>query len=332
MNLLSLNLLRARPSLRSIFLALTLGAAPTFAADISDDFTAGLDPLWFVYNPFAPFGVKGSVTAQDGVVTISHPPSPAPQIAPALISIERNDVYWSDFELSVEFSGWPVGTKINPTLALGGRNNPAPDGTPTGYALSVIPNSSPEIGALNGVASASIGLETVVGGRILSPSLAWSTIPDLDPTKWYRAVFSITTRASGGATARGKIYEVGNDTPIQSCGWYLPKPAYYAGGVALGALDRAGLFQIANNGVSFKLDNFKASGTPVTPVSDPAINIQPAVVLDWPAATVGWILESSAAANGPWTKSTQALGVVADQNQVVVDGAASHQFFRLRKP
>ncbi|MGE3311717.1 MAG: hypothetical protein AB7O66_17255, partial [Limisphaerales bacterium] len=57
------------------------------------------------------------------------------------------------------------------------------------------------------------------------------------------------------------------------------------------------------------------------------------VVLSWPVASAGYVLESAAALpTASWTLESGAVVVVGDQNTVTVDAGPGARYFRLRKP
>ena len=57
------------------------------------------------------------------------------------------------------------------------------------------------------------------------------------------------------------------------------------------------------------------------------------VVLSWPAASTGYVLESTAKFPAQtWTAVTTPPTVVGDQNTLSVDASTGTQYYRLRKP
>jgi hypothetical protein len=310
-----------------------MAATPAVAAEITETFSAPLPATWQRYAPLAAFGVPSQATVQDGVLTLSHPASPVPQIAPAVIGIGPTDINWSDFEMSVEFTGWAAGDKVNCSILLSARTSLGGDGLASGYSLSITPTAEPALANTGYLPTAGLSLESVVGGRSIG-SLAGTDIPTLDPVKWYRTVFRGTRSDTETSVIRlyAELYEAGGSEPIAIIFGRVPA-AHFSGSLSLAAVDRAALAGIGNNGVTVKFDNFKASGTPVTPVAEPSLTVANAVMLSWPASTIGWTLESAANADGPWTSSAAAHRIIdGDQNRITTESSGAARFFRLRKP
>jgi len=298
---------------------------------MADDFSGPLSDAYKQFHPFAAFGVRGSITTADGVLTISHPPSPAPQIAPATSSISRDETHYSEFWMEVEFSGWSDAADANPVVALIGHHSLNADGTSNGHAMVVKPSASPQFEKLSFVTHPSISFERLVRGAPIG-SLGIAEIPKLDPAKWYRAVFTMRQGPPPGSRMEGWIYERGNPKPLAHALATVQRPSIHSGGAALGVLDLSGFLGTANTGFSLKFDNFQVNGVEVAQVGNPSLAITPSVTLEWPAATAGWILEGAPSASGPWTKSPETPGVVGDINEVSIRASSSQHYFRLRKP
>lgn len=261
-------------------LALAVSAADT--TEIADDFGGALAPAWQKYAPLAAFGVPVTVATQDGVLLFAHPPSPVPTVAPAIVGAFRPDVTWSDFEVAVDFSGWSTGSKVNTTIALGGRTSTGSDGLANQYLLTIQPSATPELAGTGFQADPGMSLEHVANGALVpGGSLVLTSFPPLDPAKWYRAVFrGRSLQSVPQLRLEGELYQVGVPGLIAHLAARLPA-AYYSGAVSLGAVDRAALAGIANNGVTVKFDNFTAKGAHVPPFTEPSVSVRRAVVLSW---------------------------------------------------
>jgi len=70
-------------------------------------------------------------------------------------------------------------------------------------------------------------------------------------------------------------------------------------------------------------------GTLMCPFPRPALGIVPAVLLNWPDYSSGWILEFAPMAMGPWQPADVMPTLHGGQNTAVVKSDTQHRFFRL---
>ena len=322
--------------------ATTIGTVRAEVLEVVDDFSKPLAPEWATYAPLGEFLESPPIVeAADGVLTLSHPPSPFPGFA-AVIGVDRTDVNWLEFEMSVEFSGWTVGETTSTGIWLHSRSYTGPDGLGNSYLLTLTPNGlgkEQEAGTPFDWDTAIMAIALSRDGVAVGDDLALMSIPDLDPTKWYRAVFKgrsnteeyIPVWLHGRETLfEGWLYEVGQSKPLARLFTRVPENANFAGKVGFGSWDHAALTGFANNGVSVKFKNFESAGVPVTPVLQPSLTIDRSVRLSWPAASGPSTLESAASLDGPWeTVSGFPPTVLGDQFQVVVPADQGNLFYRV---
>lgn len=315
------------------------GDAGTPLAEITDDFSEPLASEWLMYAPLGAFLEEPpTVESADGVLTLSHPPSPFPEYAP-VIGTRRSDVNWSEFEVSVEFSGWTAGDSASTGVWLHARGHDGPDGLANSYFLAISTSGMGErVAGTQYYTTAAMSFEFGLHGAGTGRSLASMNIPDLDPAKWYRAVFKggpndeyVPDWLEGReALLEAWLYEVGRPEPIGRLGSRIPEQAYFSGDIGFGIWDHAAWTGVANNGVTMKFDNFVATGTPVTRISEPSLTIERSIRLSWPAASAPAILESAAGLDGPWEAvSAVPPPILGDQFQVTVPAENNEQFFRL---
>lgn len=76
------------------------------------------------------------------------------------------------------------------------------------------------------------------------------------------------------------------------------------------------------------MDNFRVRGS----VDAPALAIEPAVVLSWPASASGYVVEGAEGAEGPWTHLGFVPVAMDSMNSVTVRAAGGIRLYRLRKP
>lgn len=70
----------------------------------------------------------------------------------------------------------------------------------------------------------------------------------------------------------------------------------------------------------------------LTVMEPPRLAITPALILSWPIAADGYLLESAPTIDGPWTAVDAEPEVDGSQTKVVVDTENEMRFFRLRTP
>jgi hypothetical protein len=68
------------------------------------------------------------------------------------------------------------------------------------------------------------------------------------------------------------------------------------------------------------------------PFPAPSLSINPAVTLTWPFDGTGYMLETAAAADGPWSPALATPAIANGRTTVSVAANAEHRFFRLSKP
>lgn len=292
---------------------------------VEDPFADGNDAGWQHYEPFGLVGVKGGFAVEDGAYRVSHPPSPFPALAPAVVGALRDDVNWSDFDFEVDVSGWGTGARVSSSVLLAARSSRNADGTVNGYGLTFSPTATPELEATGLFTLAGLTIDVIQGSRPAGASLSFGSLPTLDPAKWYRLRFT-----GRGTLLTGEVRERGNADILAMV--QARDSRRYAGGIGLVALDRAGLGGIANNGVTVLFDNVVAAGVDALAPVDPELNLVSTVSLDWPATVLGWALETAGAVEGPWQSAGVTPTLVGGRATAVVPVGGGAQFFRLRKP
>lgn len=70
----------------------------------------------------------------------------------------------------------------------------------------------------------------------------------------------------------------------------------------------------------------------LTVTEAPSLTITPALILTWPIAAEGYLLESAPSVDGPWTVVEATPSVEGDRTQVTVPAADAMRLFRLRTP
>lgn len=153
-----------------------------------EDFSSGNLEGWAQY--LAPSGQAGTFTVVDGTCRMETGASVAPTVFPATVGLYRDDFEWVDCEISVDFSGWHLGTghETNTLMGILAGYTVHPDNTVSGLLLFALPEQSPGAG-MSGT-NAQITFNVVERSR---PSLVAATIfPEaaFDPNLWYRLVLS----------------------------------------------------------------------------------------------------------------------------------------------
>lgn len=292
---------------------------------VEDTFADGNDAGWQHYEPFGVLGVKGGFAVEDGAYRVSHPPSPFPALAPAVVGALRDEVNWSDFDFEVDVSGWGTGARVSSAVLLAARSSRNADGTVNGYGLTFSPTATPELEATGLFTLAGLTIDVIQGSRPAGASLSFGSLPTLDPAKWYRLRFT-----GRGTLLTGEVRERGSADILAMV--QARDSRRYAGGIGLVALDRAGLGGIANNGVTVLFDNVVAAGVDALAPVDPELNLVSTVSLDWPATVLGWALETAGVLEGPWQSAGVTPTLVGGRATAVVPVGGGAQFFRLRKP
>ena len=294
-------------------------ATPAPSYQVVDTFSSGNDTNWVHFDPFAAFGMPSTFQVVDNAYLLAAPPSPAPQTMPATVMAMRPELDWADFQLSADFTGWSDNPATNIYIGLAARQAPNAAGAFDGYQLRVITGGSPKL--TNSVSNPFLGIDLwTTNGRT---SLAWVdllTVDRLDPTQWYRAVF----------TGKGDVLTASlstRDTPdVPLLKFSVIDQTYQHGFVSLAALDRFGWTQAGNGGVRVIFDNFEGYGVPLPP----PLTIERAVILSWPASTAGWLLEQTDDAAGTWTTVDAAAALSGGRNVVTIKVDTFAKFYRLR--
>jgi hypothetical protein len=171
--------------------------------------------------------------------------------------------------------------------------------------------------------NASLARLTIVknagGGVALVPgALADFTI---DPAKAYRLVFT-----GQGSHLEARLYALDNlNQPVASLS--AEDTALQSGIVGIQGHDTFAAANLGHGPVDFTVDNFYAS----TP-DDPALAIEPAVLLSWPLKGAGFTLEGASDVTGPWTTLNVPASMADGKYTVAVKTAEQQKFYRLRRP
>jgi hypothetical protein len=298
---------------------LARGAEPEY---LFEDFSSGNLEGWAQY--LAPSGQAGTFTVVDGECRMETGPSVAPTVFPATVGLYRDDLDWADCEISVDFSGWHLGTghETNTLMGILARCTVHPDNTVSGLLLFALPEQSPGAG-MSGT-NAQIAFNVVERS---GPSLVAATIlPEaaFDPSLWYRLVLS-----AQGADVKGALYRQDKlDEPLAMVSAWDTVTAAWSGGFIILALDRAGLTGVGNFGAKLSVDNVFASPAEV----QPALEQTKAILLRWPTWTSGYVLEQAVDPEGPWEGVPAQPTLTTTGLEVSVPVSDWQRYFRLRKP
>ncbi len=293
---------------------------PQVSYTLTDDFEGTSDAAWTHVNPFAAFGVNGTFELSNGRYVLSSPPSPAPTSLGATVAAIRPEVDWSDFQTSVDFTGWSTSSKTNIYILSAARGRVNPDGTFDFYAVRVVHSGNVLIPGVSPNPFIAVERWDHNGRSGVGNIASLQATTALAPSKTYRIVFT-----GQWDLLSGRLYELPNtNTPIAQCS--LIDSTLRRGFVGLLAIDRFALNQFGNVGVRVAFDNFAAAGTPAT------LAISPTGTLQWPSLFTGYQLQQSPAPAGPWTLSTL-TGGSSGTNVVVNPGlTGTNLYFRLTRP
>ncbi len=293
--------------------------SPATNYTLTDDFSGASDAGWSHVNPFASLGLSNKFELIDGRYVLSAPPSPTPTTFAATVAAIRPEVDWSDFQTSVDFTGWSPSTKTNIYIMSAARGRANTDGTFDFYAARVVHSGNDSI---LGVASNPFLIverwEKSARSGFSEISGLWAST-GLTPSKTYRLVFT-----GQWDLLTAKLYDLSNpNVPIAVCS--LVDSALRRGFVGLLGVDRFAQNGSGNSGVRVAFDNFAAVGTPVN------LAINSAGTLQWPSIFTGWKLQQSVKPEGPWATTTFTGGVVGTNVVVNTGNTGSGYFFRLTK-
>jgi hypothetical protein len=274
---------------------------------------------WEVYDPLQ----VASLERIDGTCVLAAGPSPMPSVAPAMVGLERLDVAWADFEISLDLTGWRVGEGINSDFGILARASANPDGTRNGVMLGFMPDLTPALEGTGLLAYPTLGVDIIVNSRTAgSRGIVDLSTLMLDPAKWYRLVFR-----GHGSKLVGELYERADlQTPIARTEVNVSaEEAAASGGLSIVAVDRSAYAGIGNHGVEVTVDNLFANAG----LAEPEMAITPAVILTWPVWTAGFLLEGAGSIDGPWTAVDAQPNLTSEGNVVSVKATSSTRYFRL---
>lgn len=292
---------------------------PAVNYTLTDDFSGTSDAGWTHVNPVAALGVTNKFELIDGRYVLSAPPSPAPDAIAATVAVIRPEVDWSDFQTSVDFTGWSPSVKTNMYIMSAARGRVNTDGTFDFYAARVVHSGNDSI---LGVAPNPFLVverwDQNARSGVGNISELWA-VAGLSPSKTYRLVFT-----GQWDLLTAKLYDLSNpNVPIAVSS--LVDSKLRRGFVGLLGIDRFAQNGSGNSGVRVAFDNYAAVGTPV----NLAINSEGA--LQWPSIFTGWKLQQSLKVDGPWATTTFTGGVVGTNVVVNTGTTGSGYFFRLTK-
>lgn len=138
-------------------------------------------------------------------------------------------------------------------------------------------------------------------------SFAW-----LFPALLLAQTYSIDwhTIDGGGGTSTGGVYSVSG---------------------TIGQPDAGGPMTGGNYSVTGGFWSLYAVQTPGAPALRIFLTTTNTAIVAWPAASTGWTLQSNTnPASTNWVNVTNAIAVVASENQVTIAPAAGNRFFRLK--
>lgn len=289
------------------------------------DFSSGNLEGWSQY--LAPTGQPGDFSLVDGECRLESGPSVVPTVWPASIGLYRSDLDWRDFDISMDFTGWHLGTghQTNSAIVLAARSTVQADNRVRGLALFVLPERSPLAG--NWASAAGIFVNVVHSTEPLSEFRAGYTILDesvFDPDVWYRLTFS-----GRGEQIEAALYRRDNlSVPLGTLSARDTTSTTWSGWVMILALDRAALTGVGNFGVKLTIDNGFASEVAVPP----ALETAKAMILRWPIWISGYLVEQADDPEGPWEPIATTPSLTSTGLEMTVPVTDWHRFFRPRKP
>ena len=295
---------------------LARGAEPEY---LFEDFTSGNLEGWAQY--LAPSGQAGTFTVVDGTCRMETGPSVVPTVFPAAVGLYRDDLDWADCEISVDFSGWHLGTGHQTNTAIGiiARSTDHADNTISGLFLFALPEESPANGS-----PTMIAFNVVEHSQVTFVARTDLVESQFDPNRWYRLVLS-----AQGADVKGALYQQDKlNEPLATVSAWDTVTAAWSGGFMILAVDRAGWTGLGQFGAKLSIDNVFASPAEV----QPALEQTKAILLRWPAWTSGYVMEQAVDPEGPWERVSAQPTLTTTGLEVSVPVSDWQRYFRLRKP
>ena len=286
-----------------------------------DRFPNPNDVGWTRFNPFASFGVfNGFTVTTNGLYFLTAAPSPIPKSLPATVAALRPEVDWSDFQSTVDFTGWATSAKTNCYILSIARAHTNNDNTLDFYSLRVVPSGN---GNIPGTAPYPFlildrwehGVRTRTNCEANLQAITF-----LDPAQTYRLVFT-----GQGDLLTGRLYEVSDSVhPIAQTS--LVDSTLRRGFVGLMAVDRFALNNVGNSGVTVAFANFAAGGTSVV------LTITNDGILQWPAVFSGLTLQQTTNPIGYWANAPATIRTNGAILTASPGTSVPNHFYRLFRP